>query len=282
VQTDAVAPGLLKATTKPSVSGTPMVGSKLTAHAGTWSKTGLTYAYQWYADGEPVSGATGSTYVPVAANHMQHMSVRVTASKRGYVTTHADSADSGAVVRGTLSNTTKPVVTGHVRVGSRLTATAGSWSTSGDYSYQWYVGHTPISGATGHSIILTHSQLGHTVYVHVVARRDGFNSGSANSSRSIPVARGTISFSRSPGISGTTRVGSKLTVNPGTYTPAGARVRYQWFRDGKQISYTSATHTLNSHDHRAEMSVRLTYSAAGYTTRTVTTAAVGPIKSSLS
>jgi surface antigen len=279
-KTDAVAPGLLKATTKPSVSGTPMVGTKLTAHAGTWSKPGLSYHYQWYADGDAVSGATGSTYVPVAADHMMHMSVRVTASKHGYVTTNADSAATGPVIRGTLSNTAKPVVTGHVRVGSRLTATAGSWSANGDYSYQWYVGHDRISGATGHTFILTHSQLGHTIYVHVIARRDGYNSGSANSARTDSVARGTISISKSPKISGTTRVGSKLTVSPGTFTPAGAKVRYQWLRDGKKISYTTATHTLNSNDHHTELSVRLTYSAAGYTTQTVTTSAVGPIKAS--
>ncbi|MDX6277568.1 MAG: hypothetical protein QOJ72_1696 [Nocardioidaceae bacterium] len=277
-----MAPGLLKATTKPSVSGVPMVGSKLAAQPGTWSKTGLSYDYQWYADGKAVSGATSSTYVPVAADHMQHMSVKVTASKRGYVTTAAESAESGPVVRGTLTNTARPTVAGHVRVGSRLTATPGSWSASADYHYQWYVGHDRINGATGRTFTLTRSQLGHTVYVHVAATHDGYNSGTAHSTRTVDVARGTISFSRSPSITGTTRVGSKLTANPGTFTPSGATVRYQWLRDGKAVSYTTATHTLNEHDHHSRISVRLTYSASGYTTRTVTTDEVGPVRASVS
>ncbi|MCW2750804.1 MAG: hypothetical protein JWR83_1914 [Aeromicrobium sp.] len=281
-KTAAVAPGLLKATSKPSVLGTPMVGTKLTARVGTWSKSGLTYHYQWYAGDKAVPGATSSTYVPVAADLQQTMTVRVTASKHGYATTTAESPVTKAVERGTLSNTAKPVIAGHVRVGSRLTATAGSWSAKGDYSYQWYAGNTRISGATGRTFTLTHSQLGQTVYVHVVARRDGFNTGSANSLRTVDVARGTITFTRSPSISGTTRVGSKLTANPGTFTPAGAKVRYQWLRDGKAIPYKTATHLLNTNDHHAKLSVRLTYSAAGYTTRALTTAAVGPIKASLS
>ena len=118
--------------------------------------------------------------------------------------------------------------------------------------------------------------------MRVVARRDGFNSGTANSARTDDVARGTISVSKSPSISGTLRVGSRVTANPGTYKPAGARVRYQWLRDGKAVSYTTATHTLNAHDHHARISVRLTYSASGYTTRSVTTSEVGPIKASAS
>jgi surface antigen len=282
VGTAAVAPGHLTATTKPSISGRPTVGTRLSAHPGSWSTTGLSYAYQWYADGTAVSGATGSTYVPVAANHMQHLTVRVTASRRGYTTNHAESVAGLAVIRGTLSNTAKPVITGHVRVGSRLTATAGTWSANSNYSYQWYAGHDRISGATGSTFIPTRSQLGHTIFVHVAASRDSYSSGSVNSSRTVGVALGSISFSKSPAISGTSRVGSRLTVDPGAFTPAGATVRYQWLRDGKAISYTTSTHTLNAHDHGAKLSVRLAYSAAGYTTRTVTTAAVGPIKSSLS
>lgn len=279
--TAAVAPGPLTATTKPSVSGTPMVGTKLTAHTGTWSKPDLTYSYQWYAGGQAVSGATASTYVPVAADHMQLMSVRVTARRSGYLTTAAVSPSTGPVVRGTLTNTARPTITGHVRVGSRLTAAPGAWSSSADFSYQWYAGHDRISGATGHTFILTHYQLGHSIYVHVVARRDGFNSGTAHSSRTADVARGSIIVSKEPTISGTARVGSKLTVSAGTFTPIGATVRYQWLRDGKVISYTTSTRTLNTHDHGTKLSVRLTYSAAGYTTRTVTTSAVGPILSSL-
>ncbi len=57
----------MKNTARPTVTGKPQVGVKLTASPGTWTPSGATYAYQWYADGVAVSGATKRTFTPLAA-----------------------------------------------------------------------------------------------------------------------------------------------------------------------------------------------------------------------
>lgn len=45
----------------PVVTGTPKVGNILTASVGFWTGSPSAYAYQWYADGIAISGATSST-----------------------------------------------------------------------------------------------------------------------------------------------------------------------------------------------------------------------------
>ena len=70
----------MKNTARPTVTGTPQVGVRLTAAPGTWSPSGATYAYQWYAGGVAVSGATKRTFTPGAAQLGKQIRVKVTAS----------------------------------------------------------------------------------------------------------------------------------------------------------------------------------------------------------
>ena len=50
--------------TAPTISGTPAVGSQLTANPGTWTPSGASFAYKWYANGLPIAGATQQTFTP--------------------------------------------------------------------------------------------------------------------------------------------------------------------------------------------------------------------------
>ena len=73
------------ATTPPSLTGNPKVGSVLRVTPGTWSGTGLpAFGYQWYRGTTPISGATGSTYVVKAADVARKLAVIVTATRPGY------------------------------------------------------------------------------------------------------------------------------------------------------------------------------------------------------
>ncbi|MFT4232374.1 MAG: S-layer homology domain-containing protein [Leucobacter sp.] len=81
----------------PTISGTAQVGQTLTANAGTWGPAPVTLAYQWLRDGTAISGATGKTYVPAAADQGKKISVRVTGSKTGYQTVSKTSAQTAAV-----------------------------------------------------------------------------------------------------------------------------------------------------------------------------------------
>jgi len=84
-------------TVAPSVSGTPEIGSVLTADPGQWNTEGLTFGYQWQSDGVDIAGATTSTFTPTSALAGTTLTVVVTASKDGLPSASATSA--GVVVK---------------------------------------------------------------------------------------------------------------------------------------------------------------------------------------
>lgn len=78
---DAPEPGAPVNTSPPTISGTPEVGKKLTATPGEWDTEGLTFAYQWQADGTDIAGATSATYKVKQADQGKALTVVVTATK---------------------------------------------------------------------------------------------------------------------------------------------------------------------------------------------------------
>ncbi|MBU4466360.1 MAG: S8 family serine peptidase, partial [Actinobacteria bacterium] len=73
------------ATVAPVISGEPKVGKTLKATAGTWDPAAVTLAYQWLRDGQPIHGATGTSYKVVTADVGTTLTVRVTATADGNV-----------------------------------------------------------------------------------------------------------------------------------------------------------------------------------------------------
>lgn len=96
--------GVLAAPT-PRISGSAIVGSRLSAVPGTWT-SGTRVTYQWYLNGRPISRATGSTLVVTAAMAKARISVKVTGTKSGYLTAARVSAKTAAVA---YPARTKPV-----------------------------------------------------------------------------------------------------------------------------------------------------------------------------
>lgn len=96
--TSAVAGAAPVNTVAPSISGTAQVGETLTASNGTWTGTPTpTYALQWNADGEAITGATGSTYEPVEDDIGKVITVTVTGTNL-MGTASASSAATAAVI----------------------------------------------------------------------------------------------------------------------------------------------------------------------------------------
>ncbi|HET6351794.1 MAG TPA: hypothetical protein VFG89_06685 [Coriobacteriia bacterium] len=88
------------------------------------------------------------------------------------------------------------------------------------------------------------------------------------------------SFSKSPTpkISGTAKVGKKLTVKRGTWSPKPS-FKYQWLRSGKKIvGATKSTYVLTGADAGKRISVRVTGSKSGYNTKSKTSAKTKPVK----
>ncbi len=70
----------LVALSPPQVSGTAEIGRTLAATDGSWSRADITTGHQWLRDGQPIPGATSTTYRVVRDDLRARLSVRVTAS----------------------------------------------------------------------------------------------------------------------------------------------------------------------------------------------------------
>lgn len=81
---------------KPKITGTAKVKGKLTANPGKWT-SGTKIAYQWYAGGKAIKGATAKTLKPTKAMKGAKIKVKVTGSKAGYTTVAKTSAATNPV-----------------------------------------------------------------------------------------------------------------------------------------------------------------------------------------
>ncbi len=73
-----------KATRLPVISGTVKVGRTLKTSTGAWSPAATSYAYQWYAGGKAISGATKSSLALKSAQKGKKITVKVIARRTGH------------------------------------------------------------------------------------------------------------------------------------------------------------------------------------------------------
>jgi hypothetical protein len=68
-------------------------------------------------------------------------------------------------------------------------------------------------------------------------------------------------------VSGTAKVGKKLTVKTGSWHPSGVKLTYRWYRNGTAISKaTHKTYTLRKSDGGKRITVKVTAKKTGYST----------------
>lgn len=156
-----------------------------------------------------------------------------------------------------------PTITGTPRVGVKLTASAPPTGTT--YAYRWYAAGAAISGATSRTFTPGAAQRGKAITVRVTASRTGYASASKTSAPTSAVRTGILTTA-TPTISGTVKVGKKLTAKPGPWT-AGTTFSYQWYANGKAISKaTKSTLTLTKTQRGTKITVKVTGKKSGYAT----------------
>ena len=82
VKTDAL-PAAPTASKPPVITGTPKPGKTLKCSVGTWTGSPTSYTYQWFDDGTPIAGATGSTYKVTTLEEGTTLTCQVTAVNAG-------------------------------------------------------------------------------------------------------------------------------------------------------------------------------------------------------
>lgn len=171
------------------VTGTPRVGSTLTARPGTWSPAPVNLAYQWYRSGAAVTGSTASTYALTAVDSGKTVTVKITARKAGYYTASKTSASTAAVATNLLT-AARPVITGTAVVGKTLTVKTGTWLPTGvSFTYQWMRKGSPIPEATASSYRVVSADVGSALSIRVTGRKSGYLAKGATSNLTSAVIR---------------------------------------------------------------------------------------------
>lgn len=159
-------------TVAPVASGGTAIGSTLACTSGTWTGSGITYSYQWKADGAVIAAAITNGYIVVAGDSGKSITCTVTATNAG----GAASRTSNALVIALPAavNTVAPAVTGATSVGSILSCDTGTWTGSGlAYTYQWKANGVNIAGETASTYQTVTADGGATITCVVTATNSG-------------------------------------------------------------------------------------------------------------
>jgi hypothetical protein len=238
-------------TVTPVISGSLRVGGTLSVTSGTWVGS-PTLAYRWQSstDGniwDTISGATSPTYVLTVAQAGLYVRAQVLGSKSSTVPTAytivATTTNTAVVPTLSITNSVAPAVTGAWTVGTSISASTGTWSTSGTYTYQWQSSSdnstwSDIASATSSSYTLTSSEGSKYVRVQVI------NTSTAGSGVAYSVARSKVGapFNTTlPAITGTIKIGSTQTVSTGTWSNTPTAYSYQWQKSADGISWINLT-----------------------------------------
>jgi len=257
----------------PTMSGTAKVGAILTANQGTWIGYSPTITYQWYACTQQVSSATQTvpstcqainaaiqTTLTLTSTHKgKYIAVKVTGTSAGTDSVSWLSVSTSTKVLMRAAATTKPTVTGTVKVGAILTANKGTWTgyPAPTFTYQWYACTQQVSSATQTvpstcqainaaiqtTLTLTSTHKGKYIAVKVTGTSAGTDSVSWLSVSTSTKVLMRAAATTKPTVTGTVKVGAILTANKGTWAGYPAPTfTYQWYACTQQVS--SATQTV--------------------------------------
>jgi hypothetical protein len=140
--------------------------------------------------------------------------------------------------------------------------------------WSWLRDGKTISGATGTTRTLTSDD-----YTHKIACKVTVSNGAGTVNSTAPAVTVTVGpplkAAKAPSLSGTAKVGYRLTAAHGTWSPTATSYSYSWKRNGKAITgATKSTYLLVKADKGQKVSVTVTAHRYGWTSGSATTASV--------
>lgn len=178
-------------TTEPRISGSPTVGSTLSASQGSWSGSPTSFSYQWVrcprdgglptgANCAAIGGATTTQYVVANADVGFRLRVRVTASNADGSATAASNATARVTApdAGRPVNVQPPTLSGTPAQGQTLRVNPGTWNGLQPitFTFNWLRcdtgGNNCIvqAGFNDDAYVLREGDVGKTVRARVNAR----------------------------------------------------------------------------------------------------------------
>lgn len=255
--TAPVTQAVLSSTPVPTISGTALLGSILSASWGAWDP-GVVTTYRWKRNGVSIIGAIFTTYVPVVADIGATLTFEITGTKAGYASATKASQPTSTITALSFSSTPVPTLSGTAMVLKTLIASAGAWDPGTSLTYQWLRNGTIISGATGLSYQMVLADQGAAISLRVTANKSNTVPVEVTSIPTAPVVATQISLQGTPSITGTASVGNILTAIAGTWD-VGVSLTYQWRRGPYNIpGATSNTFTVTASELNSPISVMIT------------------------
>lgn len=175
VATPPVAPGVFQPAAQPTIQGVPEAGQTLTLASPSWSPQPAKVETQWYADGEPLPDATGTSLVLTRDQVGARISARVTASAKAYRKSRTTAPETEPVLAKPVTVVKPSRVKGTPEVGNRLTVKAGtSRPSDATTTYRWLRDGRPVAKATRPTYTVRRGDLGHALSVEVTHDRRHF------------------------------------------------------------------------------------------------------------
>jgi hypothetical protein len=272
--------GTLKLATAPKLT-TTAAAYKVSAGA---SAPAAPAAYEWLVDGTPTGNHT-STYTRSTDDAGKMIGVVVTYELEGFSTLEAYVAAVKGI--GTIdggeglisAHVGQPVVGGLLELNNPSGVTLRYQPVT---AIQWLLDGKPIKGATDHEYVPVASQVGKKLTMSATYSSPEFDSG-RYVSNPVTVEKGAgaengVVLDSAPILVGSAVSGFEIAPQPG-YT-----VSYQWYRStgGAFVAIPKATkiaYTTVATDAGTELSLRVTYTRAGYESATYTVGSVSVLGS---
>jgi hypothetical protein len=254
----------------PTISGTPAVSVAVTAVLADRGQA-KSVDYQWLRDGEPIAGASGSSYTPVPVDADRELQVQVSSGDVAAVSAAA------SVRPAEFRASSRPGLRGVAKVGRSLSAITGRWSPSPKFAYQWLLDGRPIKGATKETIKVKPAYAGKSVSLRTTATRTGYST-LVTTSEAVEINQGTLKSS-TPKIRGRAKVGETLQIERGDWG-GHRRFNYLWMVGGSVVSEQSTgnSYVVRPEDRGKRITVQVSAHAPGFKTVTKTSAPTAPVR----
>jgi len=169
-----VAPGVLKYSDRPSISGDFVTGGTVEVNPGTWLD-GAEISLKWTRNGEEImtTSAEDNSYVLTQEDYGKRVGVTVMVSAMGYKDAIFN-IKSRQIKVGTLTEVPTPVINGSPIVGETIDVDMGEYPDGATFTYVWKRDGRVIQSAYDAAYTLTPRDANTSITVKIIAKIWGY------------------------------------------------------------------------------------------------------------